>query len=188
MGARWSMPLVDEVNLATDYQTGTTILDSIMNRAICEDLEVRWGNGGNGLKQKVFCWDGDILLSTSVMTVGIVEACAMEEWKAAHWREKFYLKPVDWDRVDSDGEIVCCSNLSSSGAVCLQWRGFDDDHRLVEDVATRLLLEVDGLETCWNRGQLGFFEDCFNWCRADKAGDGSGRLQLNFHKYSGGGS
>ena len=39
-----------------------------------------------------------------------------------------------------------------------------------------------------DRGQLGFRNDCFNWGRADKAGDGSGRLQLDFLKFSGGGS
>ena len=52
MGARGSMPLVDKVILAEDYQTGIAVLDSMSNRTICEDLEVRWWNGGNGLKQK----------------------------------------------------------------------------------------------------------------------------------------
>ena len=37
-------------------------------------------------------------------------------------------------------------------------------------------------------GQLGFRVDYFNWGRADKAGDGSGRLQLNFLKFAVGGS
>ena len=53
MGAHGSMPLVDEVILAVDYQTGTVVLDSISNRTICEDLEVCWGNGGKGLKLNV---------------------------------------------------------------------------------------------------------------------------------------
>ena len=48
--------------------------------------------------------------------------------------------------------------------------------------------EGDGLVTRWNRGELGFCEDCFNWGRAYKVGDGSGRLQLNFPKFGGGGS
>ena len=53
MSARRSMPLVSEAILAEDYQTGIAVLDSISNRTICEDLEVRCGNGGKGLKQKV---------------------------------------------------------------------------------------------------------------------------------------
>ena len=53
MGACGSMPLVDEVTLVEDYQTGTTVLDSILNRTICDDLEVRWGNGGKALREKV---------------------------------------------------------------------------------------------------------------------------------------
>ena len=31
------------------------------------------------------CWDWDIVFATGVMTVGIGEACTMEELKAAHW-------------------------------------------------------------------------------------------------------
>ena len=50
MGARGSMPIMDEVILAEDYQTGTAILDSSLNQAICEDVVVRWGDGGKGLK------------------------------------------------------------------------------------------------------------------------------------------
>ena len=53
MGAHGSMPLFDEVILAEDYQTGTAILDSISNRTICEDLEVRRGNGGKRLRQNL---------------------------------------------------------------------------------------------------------------------------------------
>ena len=53
MGARGSMPLVDEVIIMEDYQTGTAVLDSISNRTICEILEVRRGGGGKGLKYKV---------------------------------------------------------------------------------------------------------------------------------------
>ena len=53
MGARWSMPLIDEVILAEDYQTGTAVLDSISYRIICVDLVVSLGNGGKGLKRKV---------------------------------------------------------------------------------------------------------------------------------------
>ena len=53
MGARGSMPLVDEVILNDDYQTGTTILDSTSNRSICEDLEVHWGGGSKSLKQNL---------------------------------------------------------------------------------------------------------------------------------------
>ena len=53
MGAHGSMPLVDKVILAEDYQTGTAVLDTTANRTICEEVEVRWGNGGKGLKRKV---------------------------------------------------------------------------------------------------------------------------------------
>ena len=53
MGARGSMPLVGEVILAEDYQTGTAVLDSVLNRTIGEDVEVRWGSGCKLLKQKV---------------------------------------------------------------------------------------------------------------------------------------
>ena len=51
MDARGSMPCVDEVILAEDYLTAYLI--SVSNRTICEDLEIRWRNGGKGLKQKV---------------------------------------------------------------------------------------------------------------------------------------
>ena len=40
----------------------------------------------------------------------------------------------------------------------------------------------DCLETHLNKGQLGFREDFINCGRADKAGDGSGRIHLKFHK------
>ena len=30
---------MDEVTLVEDYQTGTTVLDSILNQTICDDLE-----------------------------------------------------------------------------------------------------------------------------------------------------
>ena len=53
MGAHGSMPLMDEVILAEDNQSGTVVLDSILNRTICDDLEVRWGNGGKGSKLNV---------------------------------------------------------------------------------------------------------------------------------------
>ena len=55
MGALGSMPLVDKplMDLAEDYQTGTSILDSISNRTVCENVEVRWGNGGKDFKRKV---------------------------------------------------------------------------------------------------------------------------------------
>ena len=53
MGAHGSMPHVDEIILAEDYQTGTAVLDSFSNRTICEDLEVRWEDGGKGMKKKV---------------------------------------------------------------------------------------------------------------------------------------
>ena len=53
MGARRRMPLVDEAIMEEDYQTGDADLDSISNRTMYEDLEVRWGNGGKGLKQNV---------------------------------------------------------------------------------------------------------------------------------------
>ena len=43
MDARLSMLLVDEVILALEYQTGTAIHDSFMNRSICDDLDVRCG-------------------------------------------------------------------------------------------------------------------------------------------------
>ena len=42
-GARGSMPLVEEVILTEDYQTGTAGHDCTSNRTICEDLDVRWG-------------------------------------------------------------------------------------------------------------------------------------------------
>ena len=44
------------------------------------------------------------------------------------------------------------------------------------------------MERCWYRGHLGYYEDCFNWGRMDKAGDGSGSVQLIFLKFAGGGS
>ena len=53
MGARGSILLVDMVILAEVYQAGTVVHDSITNLTICEDLEVRWGNGGKGLKRMV---------------------------------------------------------------------------------------------------------------------------------------
>ena len=53
MGACMSMPLVGEVILTDDYQTGTTVLDSTSSRTICEDLEVCCGNAAKGLKRKV---------------------------------------------------------------------------------------------------------------------------------------
>ena len=53
MGASGRMPLMDEVIVAEDYQAGTAVLDCILNRTICEDVEVCWGNGGKGLKRKV---------------------------------------------------------------------------------------------------------------------------------------
>ena len=53
MVAHGSMPLMDEVILAEGYQNGTIFLDSIMNRTICEDLQVIRGNGGKGLKRKI---------------------------------------------------------------------------------------------------------------------------------------
>ena len=53
MGACENMPLMDEVILAEDYLAGTAVLNSILNRTICEDLEVHWGNGGKGSKRKV---------------------------------------------------------------------------------------------------------------------------------------
>ena len=43
MGARGSMPLVDNVILAEDYQIGTAALDSISNRTVCVDLVISWG-------------------------------------------------------------------------------------------------------------------------------------------------
>ena len=35
---------------------------------------------------------------------------------------------------------------------------------------------------------MGFYEDYFNWGRADEADDGFGRLKLKFLKFAGGGS
>ena len=43
MGASGSMPQVDEFIMTVDYLTGTAVLDSTTNRAICEDVDVRWG-------------------------------------------------------------------------------------------------------------------------------------------------
>ena len=43
-------------------------------------------------------------------------------------------------------------------------------------------------EMVWKRAEIMGSEDCFNWGRADKAGDGCYRLQLNFLKFAGGGS
>ena len=45
--------------------------------------------------ERSLCWDGDILLSTGVMTVGIGEACPMEERKAALRRGGVESKPGD---------------------------------------------------------------------------------------------
>ena len=78
---------MDEVILAEVYQTGTAVLDFMLNRTICDDLELRLGNGVKGLKQKVSLLGCcDILLSTSVMNVGIggslsdggMESCSWE--------------------------------------------------------------------------------------------------------------
>ena len=54
IGARWSMSLMDKVILAKDYQTSTAVLESTLNRTICEDLEVRWG-WRQGFKAKGLC-------------------------------------------------------------------------------------------------------------------------------------
>ena len=70
------------------------------------------------------------------------EACPMEEWKAAYRREDMEPKPGDWDRVDSDREIECCTNLFSLGAVCMRWSGFDDDRRMMESGPIRQPLGV----------------------------------------------
>ena len=48
MGVSGSMPLMDEVILTEDYQTGTSVLDSISNRTIFEDLEVTLGEWRHG--------------------------------------------------------------------------------------------------------------------------------------------
>ena len=53
MGASGCMPLMDEFMLTEDYKAGTAVLDSTSNCAICEDLEVRWVDGGKGLKRKI---------------------------------------------------------------------------------------------------------------------------------------
>ena len=53
MVVRGSMQFVDEVILAEDYQTGTAVQDSISSKTVCEDLEVRLGNGGKCLKRNV---------------------------------------------------------------------------------------------------------------------------------------
>ena len=53
MGARGSMPNIDEVTLTEDYQTGTAVLDFTSNRTFCEDLDVLWWDGGKCLKRKV---------------------------------------------------------------------------------------------------------------------------------------
>ena len=44
---------MDEEILTEDYQTGIAVLDFTSYRAICEDLEVRCGSGGKGLKRRV---------------------------------------------------------------------------------------------------------------------------------------
>ena len=99
--------------------------------------------------ERSLCWDFDILLSTGVMIVGLGEACPIEEWKVAYrrgWLEIppgnyrrgwLEIPPGNWDRVHSDGVIERCANHSSSCAVCLRRRRFDDDRPLVEDGPTR---------------------------------------------------
>ena len=52
MSARARMPLVGNVSLIEDYQTDT-VLNSSSNRTISDDLDVRCGEGGKGLKRKV---------------------------------------------------------------------------------------------------------------------------------------
>ena len=47
------VPLVDDVILTDDHQTGTTIVDSASNRTIGEDVEVCQRDEGKSLKQKV---------------------------------------------------------------------------------------------------------------------------------------
>ena len=42
-GARVSMPVIHEVILTEDYQTGIAVLDSTSNRNIGEYVEIRWG-------------------------------------------------------------------------------------------------------------------------------------------------
>ena len=86
MGARGSMPLVDEVILVEYYHRDTAVLDSILGRTICEDLGVRWRDVGKGRSERSLCWDGSILLSTGVMTARIggglshggIESCSQE--------------------------------------------------------------------------------------------------------------
>ena len=86
IGARWSMPLVDEVILSEDYEIGTTILDCISNRTICEDLEVRLGNGGIGLKRKfsLLGWCHSLVNWCDDCWIG--GGLSIEELKAAHRR------------------------------------------------------------------------------------------------------
>ena len=143
MGARGSMPLVDEVILAEDYQAGIVVLDCISNRAIGEDLEVLRGSEGKGLKRKVsllgwrhslvnwcdYCRDGGRLVP-------------WKNWKLLTGGEELELKPGDWVRADLDSEIECCAGFPSSGAVCMRWWGLDDDRRQVEDWPSRQLFCV----------------------------------------------
>ena len=85
-----------------------------------------WSIEARVWSEEYFCWDGDILWSTGVMTFGI----------AAHSRVELEIRRGDWGRLDSDW----CASLSSSGAVCNRWSGFVDDIRLAEDGPTRQLL------------------------------------------------
>ena len=54
-----------------NYETGTAVLDSTLNRTICEDLEVRWEVEARDRNERSLCWDGDIILSTDLMIVGM---------------------------------------------------------------------------------------------------------------------
>ena len=69
MGALWNMPLMDDDILAEDFQAATAVLDSISNRTICEDFEVRWGN----VNWCDDCWD-----IGGGFSLGGIEGCSLE--------------------------------------------------------------------------------------------------------------
>ena len=74
------------------------------------------------------------------MTVGIAGGLSHGGMESCSQEGVFELEPGDCDRVYSDIEIECCAGLSTSGAVSMRRRRFDDERRMVEDWPTSYLL------------------------------------------------
>ena len=104
MDARGRMPLVDEVIMTEDYQTGTAILDSISNQAICKDLDVRWGDGSMDLSARSICLDGDILLLLLAHQDVVFES-SFVNWRCDCWDWGMFIL---WDMksCSQEGEVL----------------------------------------------------------------------------------